>query len=56
MSFWDIDKLEKIKEFNNPATILSATLHPEQPVFVCGGDDFKMYKYDFDNGTEIGKK
>lgn len=55
VSFWDVVTLEKMKEYNNPAPILSATLHPESPVFVCGGEDFKMYKYDYDDGTEIGK-
>lgn len=24
-------------------------------VFVCGGEDFKMYKYDYLTGNEIGK-
>lgn len=55
VSFWDIQKMEKIKEFANPTQVLSATIHPDKPVFTCGGDDFKMYKYNFDDGTELGK-
>lgn len=56
VSFWDIQKMEKIKEFVNPTQVLSATIHPDKPVFVCGGDDFKMYKYNFDDGTELGRQ
>lgn len=37
-----------------PSQVNSASLHPEQSVFVCGGDDFKMYKFDYENGNEIG--
>ncbi|KAI1301605.1 Serine-threonine kinase receptor-associated protein [Halotydeus destructor] len=52
-SFWDVERLDKIKEFEIPTHVLSATLHHEKPMFVCGGEDFKMYKYNFDDGTEI---
>ena len=24
-------------------------------IFVCGGDDFKLYKYNYETGVEIGK-
>lgn len=54
VSFWDVDSLEKIKEYEMPTQVLSATLHPESKVFVCGGEDFKMYKYNYHDGTEIG--
>lgn len=55
VSFWDVERMEKIKEYENPAQVLSSTLHHEKPIFVCGGDDFKMYKYNYDDGSEIGK-
>jgi serine-threonine kinase receptor-associated protein len=32
----------------------SASLHPEKQAFVCGGEDFKMYKFDYNTGVEIG--
>lgn len=38
-----------------PSQVNSASLHPDQSVFVCGGDDFKMYKFDYENGNEMGK-
>ncbi|XP_013411011.1 serine-threonine kinase receptor-associated protein-like [Lingula anatina] len=52
-SFWDAQKLEKIREFEHPGPINSASLHPDKAVFVCGGDNFIMYKYDYETGQEI---
>jgi len=46
--------LEKIKEYEISSPINSASLHPDQQVFVCGGEDFKMYKCDFTTGAELG--
>ena len=48
-------RLEKVKEFAIPTQVNSASLHPEKTVFVCGGEDFKMYKFDFATGLEIGE-
>ena len=31
----------------------SASLHPDQSVFICGGEDFKMYKMDYITLNEI---
>ena len=44
---------EKIKEYQVPSTVHSASLHPSRSVFVCGGEDFKMYKMDYQTGQEI---
>jgi len=30
-------------------------MKPDQSIFVCGGEDFKIYKYDFETGMELGK-
>jgi len=46
--------LDKIKEYEISSPINSASLHPDQQVFVCGGEDFKMYKCDFTTGAELG--
>lgn len=46
--------MEKIKEFDIPSPIFTGSLHPDKSVFVCGGDDFKMYKFDYGTGMEIG--
>ncbi len=50
-----LSRLEKVKEYSIPADILSASLHPDKHVFVCGGEDFKMYKFDYGTGLEVGK-
>lgn len=55
VSFWEIDTLKKIKEIKVPTICYSASLHPEKHCFVFGGEDFKMYKYDYITGNEIGK-
>lgn len=54
VSFWDTSNMSKIKEFEIPTLVHSSTLHPENTVFVCGGEDFKMYKYDYNSGVELG--
>lgn len=55
ISFWEIDTLKKLKEVKVPTNVASASLHPDKHVFVCGGEDFKMYKFDYITGNEIGK-
>ncbi|XP_029453221.1 serine-threonine kinase receptor-associated protein [Rhinatrema bivittatum] len=45
--------LDLIKSFEAPAPIHSASLHPEKECLVAGGDDFKLYKYDYNTGEEL---
>ena len=45
---------EKALEYDIPTQINSIGLHPEKSVFVCGGEDFKMYKHDYNTGMELG--
>ncbi|XP_014256554.1 serine-threonine kinase receptor-associated protein [Cimex lectularius] len=53
VSFWDSESLTKINEFTVPTPVNSASLHMDKTIFVCGGDDFKMYKMDYKTGQEI---
>lgn len=55
ISFWSLVTMEKIKEFEMPTQVLSASIHPDNLVFICGGEDFKMYKCDYLTGAELGK-
>lgn len=55
VSFWDTSSLSKVKEISMPTLIASASLHPDKHTFVAGGEDFKMYKYDYLTGNEIGE-
>lgn len=47
--------LDLIKTVDAPASIHSASLHPEKDFFVAGGDDFKLYKYDYSTKEEMGR-
>lgn len=38
-----------------PAPINSASLHPEKDFFVAGGEDFKLYKFDYSTKEELGE-
>lgn len=53
VSFWETETLKKLKEITVPSLVATASLHPDKHIFVCGGDDFKMYKYDYITGNEI---
>lgn len=54
VSFWSANTLEKIKEFTLPTMVNSASLHFDKKSFVCGGQDFKIYKLDYESGRELG--
>lgn len=49
-----IFSLTKLYTFTMPCTIHSATIHPNKSIFVCGGEDFILYKYSIDSGIELG--
>ena len=45
---------EKVKTISVPLCY-SATLHPSGKWLVTGGDDFKLYKFDYEEEKEVGK-
>ncbi|RUS90437.1 hypothetical protein EGW08_001778 [Elysia chlorotica] len=51
--FYNAENFEKIKEIKAPAPVNTASLHPSKNFFVCGGEDFKMYKFDYYTGEEM---
>ncbi|XP_077294830.1 serine-threonine kinase receptor-associated protein wmd [Arctopsyche grandis] len=51
--FLNSNSLEKIAEVTVPTNCYSASLHPDKKVFVCGGEDLNVYKFDFATGEEI---
>ncbi|XP_043286855.1 serine-threonine kinase receptor-associated protein isoform X2 [Venturia canescens] len=53
VTFWNSKDLSKIREFIIPTQVNSVSLHPDCTMFVCGGEDFKMYKFDYLSGAEI---
>ena len=55
VAFFETETLKKLKEITLPTRVSAASLHPDKTMFVCGGEDFKMYKYDYITGNEIGE-
>jgi len=53
VAFLDSETLREEKHVVLPAPINSAGLHPEKTMFVAGGEDFKLYKYDYASLSEI---
>ncbi|XP_062338881.1 serine-threonine kinase receptor-associated protein isoform X2 [Osmerus eperlanus] len=55
IAFYNALSLDLIKTVDAPASIHSASLHPDKEFFVAGGDDFKLYKFDYSTKEELGK-
>uniref|UniRef100_A0A8C7ZWY6 Serine-threonine kinase receptor-associated protein n=1 Tax=Oryzias sinensis TaxID=183150 RepID=A0A8C7ZWY6_9TELE len=53
IAFYNALSLELIKIAEAPAPINSASLHPEKDFFVAGGEDFKLYKFDYSTQEEL---
>lgn len=52
--FYDLKKGCEIRTFKAPTTVYTSSLHPNKSVFVCGGEDFLIYKCDFNTFEQIG--
>ena len=46
--------LELIKSFDRTSSIYAASLHQSKKFYVAGGEDFCLYKIDYDTGDVIG--
>ncbi|XP_067676124.1 serine-threonine kinase receptor-associated protein-like [Haliotis asinina] len=51
--FFNSDTFDSVREYESPAPVNSSSLHPSKNIFVSGGEDFKMYKYDYETGEEL---
>ena len=49
----DNTRFEKLKEVSIPCPTYTASLHQDKEIFVCGGEDLKLYKFDYQTGIEI---
>lgn len=54
LMFMVIYSLSKVNEVTVPTLVNTASLHRDKTMFVCGGEDLKMYKFDYNTGKEIG--
>ena len=55
VTFCDAKSFDKQNEVKVPCQVYTASLLKENKVFVCGGEDLKLYKYDYETGQEIGR-
>lgn len=55
VQFFNLESMTSMAEFRVPTPVYSCSLHPQKNVFVCGGEDFLMYKYDFHTAEQLGK-
>ncbi|XP_063618425.1 serine-threonine kinase receptor-associated protein [Cydia splendana] len=53
VSFYSTDTMRKMREVAVPTKCYSASLAPSRATFVCGGEDLKVYKFDYNTGTEL---
>jgi len=53
VAFYSADQLREEKQVVLPTIVNSATLHPQKSFFVAGGEDFKLYKYDYETMAEL---
>lgn len=51
--FLNAQTLEIEKEISVPCAVYSASLLQDKNIFVCGGEDLKLYKFDYTSGQEI---
>lgn len=51
--FFDLSRMIQIKKFQAPTVIETSSLHPDKNVFVCGGQDFLIYKCDYERCEQI---
>lgn len=54
VELFDLNKLEKVKSYNIPSVISAVSISPDKNLFVCGSENFTLYKYSIETGTEIG--
>lgn len=51
--FYSIPQMSCVKFFDMSCPIYSVSLCPRDASFVCGGDDFKIYRFNYETGNEI---
>lgn len=55
VEIYDAGSLDLLKKFVVPSKVSAASIHPDKSVFVCGSEDFTLYKYSIETGAELGE-
>merc|ERR1711983_541923 len=50
---WDTATGNEIRSFNTSEQIGGMEMTKDREIFVCGGEDLKLYKFDYQTGIEI---
>jgi len=53
VAFYNTETLELIKSYEMKTKMSSVCLNPQQSMFIAGGEDFLMYRYDYHTGTQL---
>lgn len=53
VAFYNTQTLELVKSYEMKTKMNSVCLNPAGTTFVCGGEDFIMYKYDYQSGAQL---
>lgn len=53
LAIYNAQSLEEIRSQEMPTVFNSASMHPKKNYIVAGGEDFKLYKLDYDTFDEI---
>ncbi|KAF6027273.1 hypothetical protein EB796_014422 [Bugula neritina] len=51
--FYNTDTWDLVKEFTIPTNVYAASYLPDKNIFVCGGEDFVIYRYEYSSGEEL---
>ena len=47
--------MSQLKAHSFQGKLYSASLNPSKTCFVAGGEDFKLYKFSYEDGQELGE-
>ncbi|XP_057314816.1 serine-threonine kinase receptor-associated protein-like [Hydractinia symbiolongicarpus] len=51
--FYDTQSLQQIQSCETNTNVFSVSLSPDKTTFVAGGEDFILYKYDYQTGAKL---
>lgn len=52
ISFFSTDSFDEVKKYTTDTQMNSASLSPDKKTFVAGGEDFKIYRFSYEDGKE----
>ena len=55
VSFYDFNTLALVKQIKTPTVVNAASYNARDKQFVFGGEDFLVYKYDYETEAELGQ-